>query len=124
MRIKQFLRAASFLILVLVLEELTGCNLCKDEVMERAASPDGKRVATILTRDCGATTSEYMAVNIQDVKQKRHDVEKDVFVIKHIHRLHILWQGNDSLTIDCENCNPKEAEKKLEKVGSVRVVYR
>ncbi len=124
MNVKQLLRAAAFLVSVVALEELTGCNLCKDEVLEKAASPDGKRVATILTRDCGATTSEYMAVNVQDAKQKRHDVEKDVFVIKHIHRLHISWEGNDSLTIDCENCNAKEAEKKLEKLGSVRVIYQ
>lgn len=124
MSVKQLLRAASFLILVLALEELTGCNLCKDEVLEKAASPDGKRVATILTRDCGATTSEYMGVNLQDVKQKHLETKNEVFVTKHIHRLHVSWQGNDSLTIDCENCTADDVKKKLERLGAVQIIYR
>ena len=124
MSVKQLLRAAAFLALLMALEELAGCNLCKDEVLEKAASPDGKRVATVLTRDCGATTSEYIAVNLQDAKQRRLDGKNDVFVIKHLHPLHVFWQGNDSITIDCENCNLDQASKKLEKLGSVQVIYR
>jgi hypothetical protein len=55
-----------------------------------------------LARDCGATTSEYMymAVNLQDLNQKRLDVKNEVFVVKHVHRLHLFWQGNDSLTVE------------------------
>jgi type VI protein secretion system component VasK len=120
----QLLKTASLLILVLAFEELSGCNLCKDEVLEKAASPDGKWVATIMTRDCGATTSEYIAVNLQDAKQKRLDEENNVFVVKHLHPLHVFWQGNDSLAVDCGNCNLDEAAKKLEKLGSVKVIYR
>ena len=67
-----------FLIAMVALAELSGCSLCKDEVLEKAASPDGKRVAIILTRDCGATPSEYIAVNVQDAKQRRLD-EKTTF---------------------------------------------
>lgn len=124
MSVKKFLRAASFLILVLALAELSGCDLCTDEVLEKVVSPDGKWVATIKTRGCGATTSEYVSVNLQDAKKKHLDEENDVFVIKHLHPLHVFWQGNESFTVDCENCNLNEAEKKLEKLGSVRVIYR
>jgi|SRR5437762_96329 len=111
----QLLKAAPFLIAMVALAVLSGCNLCKDEVLEKVASPDGKRVAIILTRDCGATTSEYIAVNLQDAKQRRLDEENDVFVTKLLHPLHVFWQGNDSLTVDCENCNLGQASKKLEK---------
>ena len=113
-----------FLIAMVALAELSGCSLCKDEVLEKAASPDGKRVAIILTRDCGATPSEYIAVNVQDAKQRRLDEKNDVFVIKRLHPLHVFWQGNDSLTVDCENCNLDQASKKLEKLGSVQVIYQ
>ena len=124
MSIKQHFKISSFLVLVLALGESSGCNLCKTEVLEKAVSPDGKWVATILTRDCGATTSEYMAVNLQEAKHRRLDVENEVFVIKHVHRLHAFWQGNDSLAIDCENCGSDQAEKKIEKLGPVRIIYR
>jgi hypothetical protein len=122
--VKQLLKAAPFLIAVLALAEFSGCDLCKDEVLEKASSPDGKWVATIKTRDCGATTSEYIAVNLQDAQQRRLDEENDVFVIKHLHPLHVFWRGNDSLIIDCENCNLDEAEKKLGKLGPVQIMYR
>lgn len=124
MNVKQLLKTSSLLILALALDGCIGCNLCKVEVLERSASPDGKLVATILTRDCGATTSEYMAVNLQVAKQERLAAENEVFVVKHVHRLHVLWHENDSLTIDCKNCNAAEVEKKLEKLGGVRVIYQ
>jgi hypothetical protein len=118
-------KAAPFLILLLALEGLSGCgDLCADEVLEKVVSPDGKWVATIATRDCGATTSEYIGVNLQDAKQKRLDEKNYVFVIKHLHPLHVFWQGNDSLTVDCENCNLDKAEKKLERLGPVQIIYR
>ncbi len=124
MSVKQLLKVGSFLIVVLALAELSGCNLCKDEVLEKAVSPDGKWVATTLTRDCGATTSEYMGVNLQDVKQKQLETKNEVFVTKHIHRLHVSWQGNDSLIIDCENCTADDVKKKLERLGPVQIMYR
>ena len=108
----------------LALGGLCGCGLCKDEILEEAASPDGKWTATVLTRDCGATTAEYMAVNLHDSKHKNLDVENEVFVTKYVHRLHVSWNGNDSLVLDCENCVAHEVEKKMDKHGTVQVVYR
>jgi hypothetical protein len=112
------------LLATLALWGLCGCGLCKDEILEEAASPDGKWTATVLTRDCGATTAEYMAVNLHDSKHKNLDVENDVFVTKHIHRLHVSWSGNDSLVLDCENCVAHEVEKKMDNHGTVQIVYR
>src|SRR5207248_8399079 len=74
---------------MVALAQLSGCSLCKEDVLEKVASPDGKWVATIMTRDCGATTSEYIAVNLQDAKQRHIDGKNDVFVIKHIHPLRV-----------------------------------
>jgi len=122
--VNQLLKVKSFLITGVALVGLSGCKLCGVEVLEKSASPDGKWVATIMTRDCGATTSEYILVNLQEAKQSRLDEANDVFVIKHLHPVHVSWQENDNLKIDCEYCNLDKAEKKLEKLGSVRIIYR
>ncbi len=108
----------------LALGGLCGCGLCKDEILEEITSPDGKWTATVQTRDCGATTAEYIAVNLHDVKHKNLDIENDVFVTKYVHRLHVSWNGNDSLVLNCENCVAHDVEKKLDKHGTVQIIYR
>ncbi len=108
----------------LALGGLCGCGLCKDKILEEAASPDGRWTATVLTRDCGATTAEYMAVNLHDFKHTNLDVENDVFVTKYVHRLHVSWNGNDSLVLNCENCVAHQVEKKMDTHGTVQIIYR
>jgi len=120
--LKQLL--ASSALAALVLEGLSGCGLCKDKILEETPSPDGKRAATVLTRDCGATTAEYMTVNLHDFEHKHLDPENDVFVSKYVRRLHVSWNGNDSLILNCDNCVAHEIEKKMDKHGTVRIIYR
>lgn len=93
----------------LALGGLGGCGLCKDEILEETTSPDGKWTATVLTRDCGATTSEYMVVNLHHFEHKHLDAENVVFVTKYAHRLHASWNGNDRLVLNCENRVAHEA---------------
>jgi hypothetical protein len=108
----------------LTLGGLCGCGLCKVEILEETTSPDNKWTATVLTRDCGATTAEYMAVNVHEFAHKHLDSENDVFLTKHVRLLHVSWNGNDSLILDCENCIAREVEKKMDKHGAVQIVYR
>jgi hypothetical protein len=84
--LKQLLKFALFSIAPLALAGLSGCNPCRDEILDKTTSPDGKLAATTLARDCGATTSELMGVNLQDVKQKHLETQNEVFVTMHIHR--------------------------------------
>jgi uncharacterized protein DUF5412 len=122
--LEQFSRFALPSVTALVLFGFSGCNLCKDEILEKTTSPDGKWTATTLRRDCGATTSEYTSVNLQDAKKKQLDSQNEVFVTKYGHRLHIAWQSNNSLIIDCENCTADQVKKKVEKVGQIQITYR
>ena len=103
---------------------LSGCGLCKDEILEELPSPDGKWTAAVLTRDCGATTAEYMTVNLHDFEHEHLDPENDVFVTKYVRRLHVTWNGNDRLILDCDNCVAHEIEKKMDKHGTVQIIYR
>ena len=48
----------------------------------------------------------------------------EVFLTKYVHRLHIYWEGNDNLIIECENCAAGEVKKKLERFGTVQIMYR
>ena len=123
MRLKQVLQLAGLSITITAVGGFAGCNPCAVEVSERAISPDGTWTATILTRECGATTSEYSAVNLQDTQQKVLDPKNEVFLAKHIHRLHVFWNGNDGLTIQCENCSADEVEKKIQKLGPIQITY-
>ena len=109
---------------VLALGALSGCGLCKDEILEETPSPDGKWTAIILTRDCGATTSEYMHVFLQDSNHKHFGEHDSVFATKYIHRLHVSWNGNQSLIIDCENCASNEVSHKVERFGPIQIIYR
>jgi hypothetical protein len=122
-KVKQVLRIAT-LAVPLIAVGASGCNPCKTEILERNASPDGKWTATILTRDCGATTSEYMAVSVQDARQKHLDPKNEVFVTKHIHRLRVSWDRNVSLVIECENCSSDDIKKRIERLGSIQITYR
>src|SRR6266403_469282 len=54
------------------------------KALGESTSPDGKWTATVLTRDCGAATTEYMAVNLHDFEHKHLDPENDPFVTKHV----------------------------------------
>ena len=108
----------------LALGALSGCGLCKDKTLEETASPDGKWTATVLARDCGATTAEYMTVNLHDFEHKHLDPENDVFVTKYVRRLHVSWHGNDTLVLNCENCVAHKIEKKMDKHGPVQIIYR
>jgi len=92
--------------------------------LEKIISPDGKWVATTLPRDCGATTSEIMAVNVQDMNREHLDADNEVFLTKYVQRIHVSWQAKDILTIDCESCIPDQIHKRLETLGQIKIVYR
>jgi hypothetical protein len=89
--LKQLLKFSRFSIVFLAVAGLSSCNLCKDEVVERVVSPDGKWAASIVTIDCGATTSENIIVNLQDAKQRRLDEENNIFVLNTF--IHCIYHG-------------------------------
>jgi hypothetical protein len=120
--LKWILRLGAFAALGLV--GLSGCFVCEDEILERITSPDGKWTAIILTRGCGATTSEYMHVVLQDSNHKFSVEHDSVFATKYIHRLHVSWKGNDSLIIECENCTPNDVSHKVDRFGAIQINYR
>lgn len=119
MNLRWILRLGAFAALGVV--GLSGCSVCEDEVLERVSSPDGKWTAIILSRGCGATTSEYMHVVLQNSDHKFSVEHDSVFATKGISRLHVSWKGNDGLIIDCENCAPNDVSHKMDRFGAIQI---
>lgn len=109
---------------LLVLAFLAGCDLCKEEVWSNVDSPDGKWTATTIMRDCGATTSESVSVNVHRKGSKRFDVDHNALVMKHGQAPAVLWTGSDSLLLDCSRCISKDDIARASQIGPIHVNYR
>jgi hypothetical protein len=88
-----------FLLFVL----LTSCDadLCGNELVTEAASPDGRYIATIFERDCGATTPHISVVSLR-LSGARFDPEEDkdwVFTIHGQSDVKVLWVADRNLKI-------------------------
>jgi hypothetical protein len=75
-------------------------------------------------RDCGATTSETVSVNVHRTGSKRFDADQNVLVMKHGQVPAVLWTGNDSLLLDCRDCNSKDEIVRASQIGPIHVDYR
>ncbi len=100
-----------------------GCNLCKDEVVDKISAPEGGLTAVIRTRDCGATTAETMWVSLQGDANQKDVPANHVFVLKHIHRVHVSWKDKATLLIDCRDCTPDEIHLQVTKLGPTLIEY-
>lgn len=74
---------------------------CADTVAATAQSPDGEFVASVVMRDCGATTTEATSVFIKSTKPAPQNADgrgEPVFVFQGDHAVGIEWQDG-ALTI-------------------------
>ena len=60
------MRTGSLLLGMMMAASLAGCSdsLCGNEMLDRITSPDGKMVAAVFSRECGATTGSNVQVSI------------------------------------------------------------
>lgn len=82
---------------------LAGCDsfLCGNDVLHERASPDGKYVATVFERNCGATTPFVRAVSLRPAGTKfvPGDFDAWVFSIQNQPDLDVSWEGDLSLVV-------------------------
>jgi len=97
------IRAWSYLFLVF----LAGCKLCDEQIKSEAESPDGKYIATLFERDCGATTDFVAHVNMRETSERFVEdsngtvKQGEVFVVKGRPMTRLVWKNNQSLVIEC-----------------------
>jgi hypothetical protein len=101
---------------------LTGCNLCKEEVLSDVASPDGKWTATTIIWDCGATTSEVVTVNIHPIGNNGFKADTNALVMKHGPSPSVVWKDKEHLIIDCADCAKDEVTRRSQ-MGQIRIEY-
>lgn len=75
---------------------------CGNEVLLQRASPDGKFVATLFERGCGATTGQVRIVTLHE-RAGTFDPERRedwIFAADTLDPVGLSWKGGDSLVID------------------------
>jgi hypothetical protein len=117
-------KASMTYFLVFGLALLAGCDLCKEEVWDNVDSPDGKWTATTIMRDCGATTTEVVSVNVHRKGSKKLDADHNALVMKHGEAPEVSWTGNDTLMLYCRSCDSKDEIARKSQIGPIHVEYR
>jgi hypothetical protein len=87
---------------------LCGCDLCSTETISEARSLNGKWTVTTVLRNCGAATSEVLAVNVHPTQSKKLYEENNVLVLKHEHAIEVTWKDSKSIQIECVGCSPSD----------------
>ena len=103
---------------------LVSCSPCSDTVRSSVRSADGKLVANIYERDCGATTDFSSMVNVQSASDKFHADEGLLFVAKGRYDLSVVWTGSRTLLVTCANCSRKNVYRQVVALGNIDVKYK
>jgi len=76
---------------------------CDDEVLSELRSPDGKYVASVMERNCGATTDyvSHVTVRPSDSMMRQGD---DVLVVEYRQDIRLAWEGVDHLVVEFRSC--------------------
>jgi hypothetical protein len=84
---------------------------CEDTIKTEVKSPDGKYVATLYERDCGATTDFSTIVNLRDSSASFNGDDLGIVIVKGQHKLDLIWDGNTKLRLQCHNCRSDDIFK-------------
>ncbi len=111
-------------------EHVTTTNV----VVAKAQSADGRSIALLVER-------HYKAARISDgffllIVAGDNDVDKaiqdadiasaSVLIATSAANVHIRWESNELLVVECDSCGlkPIDISKKLDQLGSIRIIYR
>jgi len=98
-------------------------SLCGDEVLAVAHSPDGTHVATVIERNCGATTPYVRAVFLHEYGEFDLDDKDDaVYVIESQGKIPIRWDDETHLAIGIAGAGGL-AFKKSETWRNIAITY-
>lgn len=82
---------------------IAGCieSKCENVVLKEIISPNGKQVAVLFERSCGATTPFVQVVMIRESGSafKADDPESFIFTMRGKHEIGIQWEAADHLII-------------------------
>lgn len=106
-------RACSLLLFAVLGSTFSGCafllrSSCGNTVKSEVRSPDGKYIATLFERDCGATTDFSTIVSIRESSTEFKPDDLGVFVVKGQPKIDLAWDGEAGLRLHCKACRAEE----------------
>jgi hypothetical protein len=96
----------SLLIVIALTLNYLGCGLCGEDSKHEIKSTDGRYVATVFVRNCGATTPYVTHLNLREVGENfKPDsngviVEGEVYTVKGQAEIKVSWSSESSLLIE------------------------
>src|SRR6202011_6186559 len=105
------------LVLVCALTWLVSCSLCSNTPKSKATSSDGRLVANVYERNCGATTDFSSMVNVQSASDKFDADEGVLFVAKGRYTISLTWVSPRALLVTCTNCPRKNIFREVTATG-------
>jgi len=114
---------------------LAGCKPVPvtNTVVDMAKSPDEKTSAILVDRYYHAAriSDEFFLIlipssqNIDEVVKARHIGDSSALVATWASKVRLHWQSNDTLLVTCDSCGlrPIDISKKLDHIGSFKIIY-
>src|ERR1051325_9404381 len=123
-------RLKNLLFLLTVMVLLSGCHsslldACDDRVVREVRSGDGKFVATLYVRNCGATTDYSSIVNLRPGGTRFNGYADDyiIFVAKGERDIGIQWLNTNEVRVWCRGCESNDIFKKQPTWKDVKIAY-
>lgn len=76
---------------------------CSDTILAEEKSPDGRYIATLFERDCGATTDFSTIVNLREINSKFDPDDGTIFVVSGRHPVKLIWKSEVELLVICKS---------------------
>lgn len=110
------------LIISLALQAISCAPLCENDPYAKSTSPDGKQVATLFVRGCGATTGWSAQVSVHPSSRKLDNRIGNIIVTRGPTKLtewQLKWQTSDHLLIVMPNGT--QIVRVVEKLDSISI---
>lgn len=93
---------------------------CENEILKNSESKDGKYIAILYSRSCGATTDDYTNI---DIKRKSNfiRIKKNIFRLKGYNtKISMDW---DNSTLNIGYRKGSELQKNISNWGDIKINY-
>lgn len=107
---------------------LSGCAFslgsdCQDTIKSEALSPDGKHIATLYERDCGATADFSTIISLRASSEEFHSQKGRVFVIEGQPQAELVWRDAQNLQVTCKGCRANDIFKQEGRWNEIGISY-
>ena len=117
----------SIIIFLVIIVLLTSCDVgtvdCQDQIISSENSPDGKFIACLYERDCGATTDVSTTVNLRQAGDKFNGGEERIFVIKGQAKVQLIWKEPNLLIVKSAAKNTENIFKQEKRWKDIYIQY-